>query len=206
MKNCLIATVLIAGGLTACTTTSVQEMDKPKAERTKIAANMQEVKLTSQPEGANCIVTRDADTLATLPSTPGYVTMRRSNFKNVDVTCSKPGYNTTTKVLKTIDMDNALDGNIGAMFSLIKMAEGSLSSYEDSLFIKLDPSYFSSTAARQAYVDDETSILNSNFKSASQKYVECKKKKCAKTLVKMQSAYDESLANLKAKAAGIPVR
>lgn len=206
MKKNLIAVALVAFSLNACATTSVQEKDKPKAERTKIAANMQEVRLTSQPEGASCTVTKGADVLGSLPSTPGYVTIKRSNFKNVDVTCSKQGYDTTTKVLKTIAMDKSLDGNIGAAISLIKMAQGSISSYEDSLFIKMDPSYFSSTTARDTYLDDEVSLMNSNFTKASQEYVKCKKKKCAKALVEMQATYDSNLETLKAKVAAIPVR
>lgn len=206
MKHYLIATVLIAAGLTACATTSVQELDKPKAERTKIASNMQEVKLTSSPEGASCNVTKDAETLATLPSTPGFVTIKRSNFKSVDVTCSKAGFDTTTKVLRTIAMDNAIDGNIGAALTLFKAAKGSLSSYEDSLFVKMDPSYFASTAAKENYLDDEISVMNSNFSTASEKYVKCTKKKCAKTLAKMQTAYDTRIAAIKTKVAAIPVK
>jgi len=202
----LLSTAIIAIIMTGCATTSVQEKDKPKAERTKVAANMQEVRLTSQPEGATCEITRDAETLGSLAATPGYVTIKRSNFKNVDVTCSKEGYDTTTKVLKTIDMDNALDGNIGAAISLFKMAQGSLSSYEDSLFIKMDPSYFESTAARDTYLNDETSVMNSNFEKNSQQYLKCKKKKCAKALEEMQSSYDTQLAALKAKVTAIPVR
>ncbi len=206
MKHYLIATVLMTAGLTACATTSVQELDKPKAERTKIASNMQEVKLTSSPVGASCTVTKGTETLATLASTPGFVTMKRSNFKDVDVTCSKAGFDTTTKVLNTVAMDNAIDGNIGAAFTLLKAVQGSLSSYEDSLFIKMDPSYFASSTARDNYLDDEISVMNSDFSTASEKYVKCTKKKCAKTLAKMQTNYDTRVAALKTKVAAIPVQ
>ena len=109
--------------LSACASTSVQEPNKPKSERAKVAANMQEVKLTSSPDGASCDVIKDGDTLGSLAATPGFVTIKRSNFKSVQVTCSKTGYETTTSKLKTIAMDKAIDGNIGAAISLFKMAQ-----------------------------------------------------------------------------------
>ena len=206
IKSVYILAGVVGVTLSACASTSVQEMDKPKSERTKIAANMQEVRLTSSPEGASCVVIKDDETLGSLDATPGFVTIRRSNFKNVDVTCSKDGYDTTTAELRTIDMDKSLDGNIGAAISLFKMAQGSISSYEDSLFVKLSPSYFASESDRATYLDDETSLLNADFTTASAKYVDCKKKKCKKRLAELQESYDTKLAALNEKIAAIALK
>lgn len=206
MKFKLISTTFIALSLTACATTSVQEPEKAKADRTKVAANMQEVKLTSSPDGASCTVSKDAETLGSLPATPGYVTIKRSNFSSVEVTCSKTGFNTTTEKLRTIVADKALGGNIGALITIAKAAQGSLSSYEDSLFIKLEPSYFNSSEARENYLDDEISLLNNNFSNASKQYLTCKKKKCVKKLAELQSNYDAEVATLKAKVSAIPLK
>ena len=206
MRIKFAVTALLIVGLTGCATTSVQDADKPKAERTKIAANMQEVKLTSSPEGASCDVTKDGESMGTLASTPGFVTIRRSNFKSVDVTCSKPGYTTNTEVLRTIAMDKSIDGNIGAAVTLFKMAQGSVSSYENSLFIKLTPASFASLSERDAYLADETAILNADFQSGSAKYLTCKKKKCVKKMAELQTAYDAKLSKLKSDTMAIPVQ
>ena len=86
------------------------------------------------------------------------------------------------------------------------MIKGSLSEWDNNVFVKLDPAYFSSTAKRDEYLEEETALLNSTFTAASQKYLRCKRTKCKTKLSELQTQYDADLAKMKAKISAVPVR
>lgn len=180
----------------------------PKTKPTKIAKNMQSVAVSSNPEGASCILELDDEEIGTVKMTPANVVIKRKNFsiKSAKVTCSKEGYVTNTAYLHNNPAENEISGNIGAIFNAVKLIEGSLAAWDDSVFVKLTPAYFTSVTQRDNYLEAETALLNDKFTQSSERYLTCKGKKCAKRLAELQSNYDESLANLKTGVAAIPVK
>ena len=212
MKTSITTVFIATTFLFGCSTISVQDQFKPKEERAKVAGDMQEVKLTTYPAGASCAVDRDGKTLGELEITPGFVTLKRSNFKSVDVTCSKPGFAPQMETLRTIIGDKAIGGNIGAAITLFKMTDGSYSSYEKSLFLKLKPAAFNSDKVREQYIADQLVILNAQYKADDKAIAQCKKKKkrCEKKrrkkLSALQSSYELRSTRMKAVAANIPVQ
>jgi len=180
---------------------------EPAQPATKIAKNMQSVAVSTNPEGASCSIKAGDETLGTVAATPANVVIKRMNWKfGADVTCSKEGFITQTGRLANNPVENEIRGNIGAIFTAVKMLEGSLAAWNDSVHISLKPAYFTSTAQRDAYLDSQTALLNSSFTSASGKYLTCKRKKCARKMAELQTAYDANLASLKADVATIPLK
>lgn len=189
------------------TTANAETVDPVAAEDKKIAKSEQSIRVTSNPVGAECTIMFGEDLVGTVASTPADIVIKRARkIKfSADVTCTKEGYETTTAKLINKPSENAVDGNIGAIFTVVKALEGSLAEWEDSIHVKMEPSYFKSTLDRDQYLDAEKALLNSDFQTASEKYLNCSRKRCQKKLAKLQSQYDESLAELEAKIAAIPL-
>lgn len=214
MKTRLAATILFGLALSACatapkntTTTATAQTTKatPTQPATKTAKNMQSVAVSTSPEGASCIIKAGDTELGTVASTPGNAVIKRMNWKfGADVTCTKEGFVTKTGRLGNNPAENQIGGNIGAIFTAVKMIEGSLAAWNDSVHVSLKPAYFNTTASREAYLDSETALLNSKFTAASKKYLTCKRKKCARKMAELQTAYDTDLAKLQADIAAIP--
>jgi len=172
----------------------------------KLAKNLQSVAVNTSPEGASCTIQAGDDILGTVESTPGNAIIKRLNFKfGADVTCSKAGFTTAKGRLANNPAENQIGGNIGAIFNAVKLLEGSLAEWNDSVFVKLDPSSFASATQRDEYLNSETALLNDRFTAASQEYLTCKKKKCARKLEELQTAYDADLGKLKDKVAAVPL-
>ena len=228
MRLRLLTTILLGSTLAACATTTPSTTapvaaatqktaiavptpapavkSEPVETPTKIAKNMQSVAVSTTPEGASCTIKAGDETLGTVV-TPSNAVIKRMNWKfGADVTCSKEGFVTKTGRLANNPVENEIGGNIGAIFTAVKMLEGSLAAWNDSVHLSLDPAYFTSTAQRDEYLDSQTALLNSNFTNASEKYLTCKRKKCTKKMTELQAAYDTNLAELKANVAAIPLK
>lgn len=205
--------VAIALGLTlvGCGTTSGKQATATQSSAStkpaeKIAKNMQSIAVTTNPEGANCSIAAKDEVLGTAASTPSNVVIKRMTFSlGAKVTCSKQGFTTRTVHLGNSPAENQIGGNIGSIFTAVKMLEGSLASWDDSIHVTLVPAYFTSTAQRDDYLDGKTALLNSEFTAASKKYLTCDSKKCTKALAELQTEYDTDLAKLKADVTAIPV-
>jgi len=179
---------------------------KPIQLPTKVAKNMQSVALSTTPEGASCTIKAGDELLGTV-LTPGNVVIKRMNWKfGADVVCSKEGFVTTNGRLANNPAENQIGGNIGAIFTAVKMLEGSLAAWDDSVHLSLKPAYFTSTSQRDSYLDAQTALLNSKFTTASSKYLTCKRKKCTRKMAELQTAYDADLGKLKADVAAIPLK
>ena len=189
------------------TTTAPVDATAP-TEPEKIKKNQQSIRVTSNPEGAKCTIVLGDETLGVVPVTPADIVIKRTRkIKfSADVTCEKPGFDNTTYKLLNKPSENAIDGNIGAIFTVVKALEGSLAEWEDSIHVKLKPSYFATTADRDAYFDAETATLNAQFTADSKKYLTCEKKKCKRRLAKLQTKYDEEIAVITAEIDAIPIK
>ena len=198
-----LAQVTPQTGSTPTVTASKPAAPTPK----KITKSEQSIRITSNPDGANCTIMLGDKLFGTVSHTPQDIVIKRARKVKfaADVTCTKAGYDTTTVKLGNKPSENAIDGNIGAIFTVIKAVEGSLAEWENSVHVKMKPSFFNSTIDRDRYLDAEKALLNAEFKTASEKYLTCDRKKCRKRLAKLQTEYDGQLAELEAKVAAIPV-
>ncbi|MCX8500434.1 MAG: hypothetical protein ORO03_01880 [Alphaproteobacteria bacterium] len=87
--------------------------------------------VTSNPEGAKCVVMRNSGLVSTVDSTPGSFAVKRG-MNDIETTCEATGYN-TTKVYRatgfnTMSLWNLLNG----FGFIVDFATGSLFEYDSS--------------------------------------------------------------------------
>jgi hypothetical protein len=103
-----------------------------------ITGTSQEIAIATTPGGARCVLTRENDTIATLESTPGKVTVRKDKH-DILVTCDKAGYQTATKYLHS-DVEAGTFGNIiagGLIGWGIDSATGADNKYDEAVSIPM---------------------------------------------------------------------
>jgi hypothetical protein len=120
----LAASVLLASGLGGCASI--------------ITGTSQDIAIATTPGGARCVLTREKETIATVDSTPGTVTVRKDKH-DILVTCDKAGYQTATKYLDS-DVEAGTFGNIilgGVVGWGIDSATGADNKYDETVSIPL---------------------------------------------------------------------
>ena len=81
-----VSFILLLGGMSGCAAIS--------------EGTYQTIKVHSEPSEAECVISREGLTLGTIPKTPGSVIVTK-NFKDLQIVCSKPGYQDSLHVNKS---------------------------------------------------------------------------------------------------------
>ena len=116
--------VVALGGLSACATI--------------ISGVNQNVAVDSSPEGADCRVLQGGLTVGEVPSTPGYVYVRKSGAP-LEVACAKPGYK-PAQSYQTAGFNGWVIGNVvigGVIGVVVDFASGALHTYNSSMTVAL---------------------------------------------------------------------
>lgn len=106
---------------------------------TVTSGTSQTVMINSDPEGAECTVSRQEALLATV-TTPAPVTLKR-HAASLYVLCRKAGYEDNRVVINS-RFENASAGNFllgGVVGTMIDASSGASSRYEPSILVRLTP-------------------------------------------------------------------
>jgi hypothetical protein len=123
MKNAVSAIFLLAS-LTGCSTI--------------VEGRSQQINITTNPDGANCTLTRKGDVIAKVAQTPGGVYIEKTKY-DITITCDKEGYQ-QVKLLNKSGADAATFANIilgGGIGWAIDSATGSDNKYDSPVSLTL---------------------------------------------------------------------
>lgn len=98
----------------------------------------QEVLINTSPEGANCALNREGQTIARVNPTPGAVTIKKTK-DDITIVCTKAGYEKATYINKS-GSEGATFGNIilgGGIGWAVDSANGSDNKYDSPVNISL---------------------------------------------------------------------
>lgn len=99
----------------------------------------QQIALNSNPPGAQCMMTRKGEIIGNT-TTPGAVLIKKTKH-DIEVSCSKPGYETSTAYLKS-EIQDSTWGNIilgGGIGWAIDSASGADNKYQEHVTVTLNP-------------------------------------------------------------------
>ncbi len=109
---------------------------------TIMEGSTQNIKVSTNPSGARCIIKNGEKTLATIEETPDFVDVKKLK-SDVTITCEKPGYAPMQKTLVS-DFSRMTAGNL--VFGLVSLpgigvdaATGAINKYDDRVELKLSP-------------------------------------------------------------------
>lgn len=116
-----------------------------------VEGSSQEIMVNSSPSGAHCDISRLAVTIASIEQTPGSATIKKQN-KPISISCSKPGYETTTQVAKSDlaawNLGNVLIG--GLIGFTVDWIDGAWNKYDSPVNVTLPQAPAGSTSNSQA--------------------------------------------------------
>lgn len=102
----------------------------------------QNIKVSTNPPGARCIIKNGEKTLATIEQTPDFVDVKKLR-SDATITCEKPGYAPTQKTLVS-HVSRMTAGNL--VFGLVSLpgigvdaATGAINKYDDRVELTLSP-------------------------------------------------------------------
>jgi hypothetical protein len=113
----------------------------------------QSIKVGSTPDGAECVFTRDGQTLQKI-TTPGSITVKRDK-RPITVVCAKDGYEESRAVMnsqtefQTVGGPGIIGGII-AIGALVDMSSGANNRYQTALMVNLEPLSSADAAAAAA--------------------------------------------------------
>ena len=105
-----------------------------------VSGTSQEIKVVTNPAGANCQFVREGSVIASVNNTPGGVTIRKTKH-DITLKCNKEGYQEAT-YLNHSGADGATFGNIilgGGIGWAIDSASGSDNKYTGEVNVSLVP-------------------------------------------------------------------
>jgi hypothetical protein len=104
-----------------------------------ITGTTQRINVSSDPEGANCRVSRGGMTLGVVPSTPGSIVVHRSSI-GLEITCSKPGY-TLAQTTQPTNIEGWIFGNVligGLIGVVVDFSTGAAYTYDGDAALALE--------------------------------------------------------------------
>jgi hypothetical protein len=110
---------------------------------TAISGTSQTIQVGSTPEGAECVFTREGETLGKL-TTPGPITVKRDK-RIINVVCTKDGHeearaalNSLTNTIRPV-VGFGIISAVAGVATLVDMASGADTHYQTALMVKLEP-------------------------------------------------------------------
>jgi hypothetical protein len=137
MNKSLILMAIAAASLTSCASI--------------VAGTSQDITINTTPADATCKLQREGTTIGSISPTPGKTIVDRSS-KDINIECSKPGYQTTS-VVNENGMEAWTLGNIllGGIIGLgVDAYTGALYEYDEIVNVNLPPSVAAAPSAQYA--------------------------------------------------------
>ncbi len=158
----------------------------------------QSITIDTLPPGATCTLTRDGQTLGVVESTPGSITVDKSE-KFIDTRCSKEGYQEVSSAI-TPGAQGMTAGNIlfgGIIGLMVDAGSGAAHQYPEEVLIALVPIRFASEEERDAFYEKiRTEVLARYDESRERITSECKDDACQEQLKQLEATKQKRLAEL----------
>lgn len=127
---------------------------------TVVKGRSQVLAVNTDPVGASCTLRRNDGTVGAVNPTPGTVQISKAGVP-IDVTCIRHGYlEANVRLSPSVQGWTAGNAVFGGVVGLIVDAgSGAIYEYPGEIVVKLTPASFSSTALRDAYLDERRAEL-----------------------------------------------
>lgn len=130
---------------------------------TVVKGRSQILAVNTDPEGANCTLRRNDETVGAVNPTPGTVQVSKSSAP-IDIHCNRQGYlEATAKLSPSFQgwtLGNAVLGGIVGL--AVDAGSGAINEYQSEILVKLAPESFPSYALRDAFFDERRAEVESN--------------------------------------------
>jgi len=139
---------------------------------TVIEGTDQPVMISTEPQGAQCVLWRDGERLGEVGQTPASIVVSKSK-DDITVKCSEDGYQETSDIL-TSGGSGWSFGNVafGLLFGgiglIVDSASGAMTKYPDSIQVRLVPAGFATVKQRDLFFDALVARHEAEFQEASQ--------------------------------------
>lgn len=167
---------------------------------TIVKGGSQELTINTDPVGATCDLSRSGALIGSLKTTPGVIDVRKDS-NDIEVSCRKSGYKTTSGRIAS-SFEGWTLGNfvLGGIIGLaVDAGSGALHQYETELFVKLAPEKFESADDRQAFFEKwREDILRYSAKAKVAAARQCSGAQCDEVLKRIDQETLTSLAGLDA--------
>lgn len=142
MRVIAISTLVAASSLGGCATI--------------IDGTSQEILVSTNPNGANCVLERQGQPIASLPATPGAALVKKSKY-DITIRCKKEGFEDAVFINDSGLASGSVAGNVAAdliltagLSSIIDSASGADNQYQSPVNITLIPKQALSNVAPTA--------------------------------------------------------
>ena len=139
---------------------------------TIVEGSDQSITIVTEPNGAQCILSRDGNTVGAVGRTPGSTVVTKSK-DDMTVTCERESFMETSEIVESgtsgWSAGNILFGLLGGGIGLIvDSASGAMNEYPEMIHVALVPESFSTEEDRDRFFDARVADLDSKFKTAKQ--------------------------------------
>lgn len=194
MRLCsLFAAFALAASLTGCATITT--------------GSGQAIAISTEPEGADCTLTRHGVVLARVNSTPGQIHVEKSST-DLAVQCRRDGYLDSVGNIGS-EFQPATFGNLilgGLVGVVVDAASGAMTKYPTAVTFKLTPVTFRSNAERDQFYDDlATTFLREYAEVLERIERACTPENCASQLKAAEAARASRLADIERRRAAAVV-
>ena len=169
---------------------------------TVIEGTDQPVMISTEPQGAQCVLWRDGRRVGEVGQTPTSIVVSKSK-DDITVTCTEDGYQETSATL-TSGGSGWSFGNVafGLLFGgiglIVDAASGAMTKYPDSIQVTMVPANFTTEEQRDRFFDALVARHEAEFKEASEALeTQCRAKGaelCGQAREKLKEAHEEALA------------
>ena len=185
------ALILCAAMTTGACSTVIEGTDQP-------------VMISTEPQGADCVLMRGDATVGAVSQTPGTIVISKSK-DDITVKCSGDGFQETSESLVSggsgWSFGNVLFGLLGGGIGLIvDAASGAMTKYPGSIHITMVPASFATAEQRDLFFDALVTRRETEFQEASEELeTQCRAKGaelCGMARKKLKQAHEEVLATV----------
>lgn len=143
---------------------------------TVIEGTDQSVVVTTEPQGATCVLWRNGERVGAVGQTPGSTVISKS-ISDITVKCTEFGYQETSEILTSggsgWSLGNIVFGPFGGSIGLIvDTASGAINKYPDNIHVDLVPANFATEQDRDRFFDARVARREAEFEKADQQLEE----------------------------------
>lgn len=189
--NCVARSALVLLVLCCCTISGCA---------TIVKGSTQPLTVQTEPDGANCELTREGQTIGAINPTPGTVQIDKTK-SDIEITCKKKGFSnavvTVSSTFQSWTVGNILIG--GLIGIAIDASSGAINEYPSSVELKLIPDKFTNAEDQEDFYDKwRMEVLRNSAKVKIAASKTCVKEQCDEVSKRIDKETELALAGIDA--------